>query len=126
MPASHSRWQEIDEKLEADDQARIVRRQVAQLDPQILHGVYRGSGHRAYDPVILLQMVLYLLLKGFGSPARWCEQANLNEAVQWLGYGYLVSNCLLRCKAIRFRGQGRAPTVLGLSNRDQFIWALSW
>ena len=91
MPTSHSRWKEIDEKLERDDHARIVRRQVAQLDPQILRGVYRGVGSNAYDPVILLQMVLYLLLKSFASPAQWFEQAKLNEAVQWLGYGYLPS-----------------------------------
>ena len=91
MPMSHSRWKEIDEKLGPDDHARIVRRQVAALDSQILYALYRGVGYDAYDPVVLLQMVLYLLLKGFASPAQWFEQAKLNEAVQWLGYGYLPS-----------------------------------
>lgn len=91
MPMSHSRWKEIDAELAPDDHARIVRRQVAQLDPWILHGLYRGVGREAFDPVVLLQMVLYLLLKGLASPAQWFEQAKLNEAVQWLGYGYRPS-----------------------------------
>jgi transposase len=91
MPPSHRRWKEIDEKLDGVDIARIVDRQVNQLDPQTLHRLYCGVGHLAYDPVAILKMVLYLLLKGFASPARWCEEARLNEAVQWLGYGYTPS-----------------------------------
>ena len=39
----------------------------------------------------MLRMVLYLLLKGMHSPSRWCEEAKLNEAVQWLGRGYTPS-----------------------------------
>ena len=33
-------------------------------------------------------MVLYQYLKGRQSPAVWCEEAKLNEAMQWLGRGY--------------------------------------
>jgi len=91
MPPSHPRWKEIDEKLEPDDHARMVQRQLAQLDPQSLYQLYQGVGHQAYDPLAMLRMVLYLFLKGIGSPARWCEEAKLNEAVQWLGYGYQPS-----------------------------------
>jgi hypothetical protein len=36
----------------------------------------------------MLSMVLYFLLKGVASPAQWFEQTQVNEAVQWLGYGY--------------------------------------
>lgn len=32
-----------------------------------------------------------MLLKGLASPAKWCEEAKLNEAVQWLGHGYQPS-----------------------------------
>ena len=39
----------------------------------------------------MLRMVLYMLLKGFASPAKWHEEAQLNEAVQWLGHGYQPS-----------------------------------
>lgn len=45
-------------------------------------------GRSAYDPVPLLKMVLYQYLKGRLSPAVWCEEAKLNEAMQWLGRGY--------------------------------------
>lgn len=89
MPQSHPRWKEIDGKLQPNDHARIVRRQVAQLDPRALDALYAGVGRQAYDPVVLLQMALYLLLQGFASPAKWFEQAKINEAVQWLGYGYI-------------------------------------
>ena len=88
MPSCHPRWREIDDKLESDDLARIVQRQVAQLDPQALHEAYRGAGKEAFDPVVLLQMVLYMKLKKIHSPAQWHEEARLNEAVQWLGCGY--------------------------------------
>ncbi len=33
-------------------------------------------------------MVLYQYLKGRRSPATWEEEAKLNQAMQWLGYGY--------------------------------------
>jgi transposase len=52
---------------------------------------YRGSGSEPYDPVVLLKMVLYQYLKGNQSPATWYEEARLNEAMQWLGRGYVPS-----------------------------------
>lgn len=88
LPPDAPRWKEIDEKLDADDQARLVRRQVEQLDPEVLHEVYRGCGRMAFNPVMLLRMVLYMMLQGIASPAQWFKQSKLNEAVQWLGYGY--------------------------------------
>jgi len=39
----------------------------------------------------LLKMVLYQYLKGNQSPAAWHEEAKLNEAMQWLGRGYVPS-----------------------------------
>lgn len=36
----------------------------------------------------MLKMVLYQYLKKHTSPAQWCEEAMLNEAMQWLGRGY--------------------------------------
>jgi len=91
MPASHPRWKEIDKKLDRNDHARIVRRQLDQLNCESLYRAYSDGGRQAYDPVAMLSMVIYLLLKGVASPARWCEEAKLNEAVQWLGYGYQPS-----------------------------------
>jgi transposase len=88
MPPGSSRWEEIDAKMDADDQARLVRRQVEQFAPEVLREIYHGRGRAAYDPVVMLGMVLYMMLQGIGSPAQWCKQAKLHEAVQWLGYGY--------------------------------------
>ncbi len=51
--------------------------------------MYRGSGSKPYDPMTLLKMVLYQYLKGNQSPATWYEEAKLNEAMRWLGRGYV-------------------------------------
>jgi transposase len=88
LPPDSPRWKEIDEKIDAEHQARLVRRQLEQLDPEILYEVYHGCGRAAYDPVVMLAMVLYMMLQGIASPAQWYKQARFNEAVQWLGYGY--------------------------------------
>lgn len=82
---------EIDQKLEVDHLARVVVRQTEKLNRGTLQELYRGVGVRPYDPLLMLRMVLYLLLKGIASPSRWCEEAKLNEAVQWLGHGYTPS-----------------------------------
>jgi transposase len=75
--------------LREDDHAKIVERQVNALDPQVLEDLYRGCGSPAYEPTALLKMVLYQYLKGNCSPARWNQEAELNEAMQWLGRGYV-------------------------------------
>ncbi len=89
MPENSARWQAIGEKLPEDDHARVVERQVNQLDRQVLEDLYRGCGSLPYDPAPLLKMVLYQYLKGNHSPARWHQEAELNEAMQWLGRGYV-------------------------------------
>ena len=63
-------------------------RQVDLLDREKLDQLYQGVGSDAYDPIVLLKMVLYQYLKGRRSPASWHEEASLNEAMQWVGFGY--------------------------------------
>ncbi len=58
------------------------------MDRRALDELYAGVGSLAYDPRMLLKMVLYQYLKGRRSPAKWFEEAKLNEAMQWLGRGY--------------------------------------
>jgi transposase len=58
------------------------------LDRAVIDQVYRGSGSEPYDPIPLLKMVLFQYLKGIQSPAKWYDEADLNEAMQWLGRGY--------------------------------------
>lgn len=88
MPPSHPRWIEIDQKLDPEHHARIVQRQVDQLDRQCLDDLYLNVGDLAFDPIILLKMVLLQILQGHRSPAKWCREAQLNEAMQWIGRGY--------------------------------------
>jgi hypothetical protein len=40
MPEEHPRWKEIDEKLGQDDIARVVERQVSQLDHSQIDSLY--------------------------------------------------------------------------------------
>lgn len=62
---------------------------INQLDRTVVDQVYRGSGSTPYDPIPLLKMVLFQYLKGNQSPATWYEEARWNEAMQWLGRGYV-------------------------------------
>jgi transposase len=80
---------EIGELLNDDHPAKMVERQVNQLNRTELDQVYRGCGSSPYDPAALLKMVLYQYLKGNQSPARWFEEAQLNNAMRWLGRGYV-------------------------------------
>lgn len=68
-----------------------MERQVNALDRTEVDAAYRGSGSKAFDPIVLLKMVLYQYLKGHQSPATWFSEAKLNKAMQWLGRGYLPS-----------------------------------
>ena len=53
--------------------------------------MYRGVGKAAYDPMVLLKMVLYQLLLGRHSPAQWFADASRNRIMQWIGRGYVPS-----------------------------------
>lgn len=81
MPEDDPRWQHIDAKLPENDHARIIQRQVDQLDRSCVDDLYHGLGKDAFDRLILLKMVLYQYLKGRRSPATWAEAARLDEAV---------------------------------------------
>ena len=56
MPPSDRAWQRIDEKLPQDDHARIVQRQVEQLDRDTVEALYQEGGKLPYDPIVLLKM----------------------------------------------------------------------
>lgn len=71
-----------------DSDAKAIERQFRQFDRAPLDQAYRGSGSVPYDPLPLLKMVIYQYLKGQRSPARWVEEAQINEAMRWLGRGY--------------------------------------
>ncbi len=89
MEQSDARWKEVEQKLKPDDHACIVERQVNQLERDVVDRVYHGVGRIAYDPIVLLKMVLYQLLLGRHSPAQWHADAARNSTMQWLGRGYV-------------------------------------
>jgi transposase len=91
LPEEDPRWQEIGAKLSDDHLAKLVERQLNRLERSVIDAVYRRRGTRPYDPILLLKMVVYQYLKGQQSPAAWCEEAQLNQAMQWLGRGYTPS-----------------------------------
>ncbi len=56
----------------------------------------------------MLKMVLYQYLKGNQSPATWFEEAKLNQAMQWLGRGYVPARRTwyeFRDRAVKFIAQ---------------------
>lgn len=60
-----------------------------QLDRAAIDELYRGRGSDPFDPIPLLKIVLFQYLKGNQSPATWHQEAQFNEATQWLGRGYV-------------------------------------
>ena len=66
----------------------MVERQINQLDRGAVDAAYAGVGRAAYDPIVLLKMVLYQLLLGNHSPATWYAEASRNNSMFWLGRGY--------------------------------------
>lgn len=65
----------------------MVDRQVEQFDPQQLESIYRGVGSLAYDPRLMLKVVLYEYLQGHRSPSQWHRHAKEHATLQWLGRG---------------------------------------
>lgn len=61
------------------------------MDRSHLDALYAGVGSAAFDPVLLLKMVLYQYCMGVLSPAKWFHEASLNDAMKWLGRGYVPS-----------------------------------
>lgn len=66
----------------------MVERQINAIDRRPVDDAYAGVGKTAYDPIVLLKMVLYQLLLGNHSPATWYAEAARNTTMKWLGRGY--------------------------------------
>lgn len=120
MPEGSYRWKQLESEIDEDDHARIVERQVNRLSRAEVDEVYRGAGKAAYDPVILLKMVLYQLLLGHHSPATWHAEAARNTTMQWLGRGYRPARRTwyeFRDRAARFIEQLHAQLVTRAMNQ---------
>lgn len=61
------------------------------MDREPVDETHKGVGKVAYDPIVLLKMVLYQLLLGNHSPANWHSEASRNTTMKWIGRGYQPS-----------------------------------
>jgi transposase len=87
IPETDPRFEERRKAAEQDETALTVDRQVDAMDHSPLDVLLKGVGSPSYDPVLMLKMVLYMILQGHCSPARWHAEAKRNLSVQWLGKG---------------------------------------
>lgn len=99
----------------------MVQRQVDRLDRACLDELYQGGASLAFDPLVLLKMVLYQLLQGNRSPAKWFEEAKLNEACS----GSVEVTRLQDAPGICFEIASVMRSINSISNSSlaQSIWA---
>ena len=64
-------WLELGDRFGASHNARIVEEGVNRLERSLLEEAYRGVGSEAYRPELMLNMVMFEMLEGRGSPAPW-------------------------------------------------------
>lgn len=60
---------------------------ISRLDEKILHDAYRGTGSSPWCPMLMLSIVLYELLNGVSSPAKWHRDATSRDQCKLLGQG---------------------------------------
>lgn len=56
---------------------------------------YLGVGSSAYDPTLMLKIVLYEVLEGHLSPSQWTRHLRENDPLRWLGQGIQPSRTAL-------------------------------
>ena len=84
-------WFELDNRLPADDPARVIFAGLARLDLTVLWNAYGGTGSVAYPPHLLLAAAIYEIRQGHRSPALWCRHAKQSDGVRWLLHGFTPS-----------------------------------
>jgi transposase len=88
---SHPDWLRLDQKLDPNDDARLISRLVDQLDLRPLYRRYAGCGSKALPPDLLLKLALYHYGQDKPSPKHWAKQCRRDEPAQWLAFGLLPS-----------------------------------
>ena len=78
-----------------DHPSRIIDAFVDGLDRASLQASYLGVGSLAYDPDLMLKIVLYDAHQGHLSPARWARDVRDSDALRWLGQGIQPSRSAL-------------------------------
>jgi transposase len=81
--------------LDGAHPARIIAAFVDGLDRTSLQASYLGVGSLAYDPDLMLKIVLYETFQGHLSPAHWARDVRDSDALRWLGQGIQPSRSAL-------------------------------
>lgn len=88
-----------------DIHVQAVQQTIDRLDRQQLRDVYRGTGSPPYPPERMLAIVLFMILRGVGSPAQWAENAGTKDQCKLLGRGITPSRTTMydfRDRAAKF------------------------
>lgn len=96
---------DLQQRFVSDTHVQAVQQTVDRLDHQQLRDVYRGTGSKPYPPELMLAVVLFMILRGFGSPARWAENAGTKDQCKLLGRGITPSRTAMydfRDRAAKF------------------------
>lgn len=80
-------WQDIDQRLDANDLTRQIRAIVHSLDLKELGLAYLGVGKRALPPELMLMVVLYEMQTAQLHPCHWAEDCKFSDPVKWLAMG---------------------------------------
>jgi len=81
----HPDWLKLDAELPEDHPARLIDRLVNALDlTPYLSRLCAGFGSEAYQPHLLLKLVLYELDRRVLSPAQWWRDCTDLKSLQWL------------------------------------------
>jgi transposase len=80
-------WQELDREVPADSPARLIVARLDRVDLTPLLRRYRGSGSKAFHPLLLLRIILIEIERGHCLPAEWWRNCQDSRLLLWAGRG---------------------------------------
>lgn len=107
---------DLKQRFADDTHVQAVQQTIDRLDHQQLRDVYRGTGSSPYPPELMLAIVLFMILRGVGSPAQWAENARTKDQCKLLGRGITPSRTTMydfRDRAAKFIQEANDSVVRG-------------
>jgi transposase len=75
---------DLEEMIDTNHMVRIVDEVIDALDPSILYGLYKGGGTSAYNPVMMLKVIIYAYSSGIYSSRKIEAATKENIHFMWL------------------------------------------
>ena len=75
---------DLEEMVPAGHLVRVVNRMIGGIEKKILEGQYKGGGTSAYDPEMLLKVIVYAYTQGVFSSRRIAKELRENIHFMWL------------------------------------------